>query len=139
MKINMIRTDFLESGIFGALETEDESLFLLTLEHAYPIPESGASTDRSWAPKIPKGTYTCIRGMHRLAGATEDFETFEITGVDGHTGLLFHPGNFNHDSSGCVLLGLARNGDEGIMNSRDAFKMFMEKQKECDSFALTIS
>ncbi len=75
--------------------------------------------------------------MHRLHGMTEDFETFEIRGVPGHTGILFHWGNYNQDSDGCVLLGSARNGDM-IVNSREEFANFMELQKGINNFELVV-
>jgi len=135
----MMRTDFLSTGIFGMIDSLDQRLLLYTLEHAYPVSQTGTSTDTSYLPKIPPGTYTCIRGQHRLPGMDHTFETFEITGVEGHTNLLFHPGNFNKDSEGCILLGLAREEGKDILHSKDAFQLFMELQKGCDSFALTVS
>jgi hypothetical protein len=133
MKINMQRHDFLKTGIFGMLESQDQSLIAYTLEHAYEV------SPGVFAPKIPPGTYTCIRGIHQLEGMTHTFETFEITGVEGHSNLLFHPGNTNRDSSGCILLGLSRLDNIDILHSKDAFNKFLELQKGVESFALTVS
>jgi len=91
---------FRPDGIFGELVDSDGNIIAQTLEHAYGNDADG------WIPKIIDGEYLCVRGMHRLHNKTEDFETFEITGVEGHTNLLFHCGNYDNDSDGCVLLGL---------------------------------
>lgn len=118
MQITLTRNDNKASGIFSTLQTPDNSY--QTLEHAYLQP------DGAYLPKIPPGTYTCIRGTHRLHDMTSGFETFEITGVEGHTGLLFHWGNYNKDSEGCVLVGEKRVGDM-VINSKEAFSIFMAR------------
>ena len=52
---------------------------------------------------IPVGSYVCKRVISPKYG-----ETFEITGVDGRTHILFHEGNYPSNTMGCVLLGLDR-------------------------------
>ena len=84
-------------GIFGGLNDEDDNQVAVTLERAY-------MTGGQWTPKIPAGVYTCVRGSHALKNGGM-FETFEVKGVKDHSGLLFHPGNFDSDSEGCILLG----------------------------------
>jgi hypothetical protein len=73
---------------------------------------------------------------------TEPFDTFEITDVPLHNNILFHPGNYNDDSEGCVLLGKAYgmklNGGKMIVNSRNAFDHFMYLQEGVDSFVLIV-
>lgn len=117
-----------EAGIFGIIDTETR---FYTLEHAFPVPDNG------YLPTIPNGTYTCVRGKHRLEHMTEDFETFEITGVQGHSKLLFHWGNWNKDSDGCILLGDSL-ADDMILHSKVAFAHFMALQEGLDSFVLTV-
>lgn len=138
MNLKLTRTDFLASGIFGTLESDDKKIALLTLEHAYPFIPDGSSASTTYKPKLPPGVYKCVRGMHRLESMPIPFETFEITGVVGHTNILYHVGNFNSDSSGCVLLGLSRDSNLGIFKSRIAFQSFMELQKGIDTFTLTV-
>ncbi len=140
--MNMILTDKAKEvdGIFGTLESEDGSFSCVTLQHAY---DSGLG-DGSFAAKIPPGTYNCVRGQHHLLGMPAPFTTFEITGVPGHTNLLFHVGNFNEDSEGCVLLGrriAPRDPPEignMITSSRNTFNAFMDLQIDVDSFTLTV-
>lgn len=134
MDLVLHRHQFLPTGIFGSLVSIDK-IIATTLEHAF-------SNSAGWAPIVPIGTYACVRGKHQLEGMKEPFETFEVTGVPGHTGILFHVGNYNRDSSGCILVGLAMVGDgqeKMISGSREAFKEFMNLQRFVDSFQLTAS
>lgn len=120
-------------GIFGHLCTDDGSKFCWTLEHAYP----SVSEPGKFYAKIPAGIFYCMRGMHLLAGASAPFETFEIVGVPGHTGLLFHPGNTNLDSQGCVLLG-DKIQNYAILDSRNTFERFMKLKTGIDNFRLEV-
>jgi len=125
------RTNFLETGIFGSLFFYgDNEEFAKTLEHAY------LQEDGKYLPKIPAGKYWCVRGTHQISN--EFFETFEIMGVPGHTGLLFHPGNFNNDSSGCILLGEEISNFSMITESRNKFLEFMNALNGVTSFHIEI-
>jgi len=108
-----------------------------TLEHAYQQYDDPSI----YTPKIPKGSYECVLGQHQLAGK-EPFMTFEITGVEGHTGLLFHPGNTDEDSEGCVLMGekIMKNSNKWIItNSRTSFEHFMQMMEGIERFTLDVS
>lgn len=112
-----------------------DNVLAVTLEHAYLIGEK-------WQPKLPIGTYQCVRGIHQLEGMKDPFETFEVTNVPGHSGVLFHVGNYNRDSSGCILLGLAMlKEDQGemISGSKIAFGGFMNLLAPLDSFQLIVT
>lgn len=110
-------------GIFGILtDDSNDHVFGCTLEHAYSI-----LPDR-FTPKIPVGVYPCILGSHRLLGMSKSFDTYAVCGVPGHSGILFHPGNTNLDSSGCILLGREIAGLEPnrfITHSKEVFDEFM--------------
>lgn len=130
MDLKLNRREFRDDGIFSELCNDKGEVISHTLEHSY-----------NNLPKLIDGTYTCVRGPHRLHNMTQDFITFEITGVVGHTDILFHWGNFNADSEGCVLLGEAiASSDKGQMvtNSRAMFKEFMDLQDGIDSFQLIV-
>ncbi len=129
--MKLIREEYGKYGIFGILAHDDGEELLLTLEHAY---DHGGNT---FISKVPIGTYECKRGIHQL-GDRPPFETFEITGVNGHTGILFHSGNTNADSNGCVLLGLSRNY-YAVLHSRDAFNKFMKVMEGIETFSLEVS
>jgi hypothetical protein len=132
-------TDSREDGIFSELHQDDE-LFAVTLEHAYQ------QLDGTWAPKLPRGdVYQCERGMHILEHYNhgEPFETFEITGVSGHSGILFHPGNLNKDSDGCLLLGeklvTLKSGVWMVIKSQLTFNRFMNTLDGVNEFTLEVS
>jgi hypothetical protein len=126
-RLILARDLYREDGIFGDLIAEDGDLDLLTLEHSYGL-----------LPKVPKGEYVCKRTVWHKKG----IPTFEITGVPDATRILFHTGNKEQDSEGCVLLGLARlEGNDGVMlvsSSKAAHKRFMEHFEGVDEFPLTI-
>jgi hypothetical protein len=130
MNLTLTRQRYESWGIISELTDENDTQIAVTLEHAYP-------EDSGFVPKIPVGTYSCQRGMHQLEGMTAPFETFEITGVTGHTNILFHVGNFNKDSEGCVLLGSAL-GAEMVSGSKTAFLNFMNIQENVDEFILEV-
>lgn len=126
MDLTLRRQSFTDQGVFGLLLNDQGDTIAVTLEHAY---------DR--APKVPPGEYKCVRGLHRLEGMKEPFETFEVTGVPGHSNILLHVGNYQRDSHGCILVGTEILG-EMITQSRVAFEKFMELQKGVDQFTLTV-
>ncbi len=127
MNMTLRRASFTPFGIFGTLFDAGENIIASTLEHSYNL-----------LPKLPDGVYTCRRGMHRLAHMKQPFETFEICDVPGHTDILFHTGNRNEDSAGCVLLGSEVKGSE-IAYSRVAFDKFMAIQAGVEEFGLTVT
>lgn len=131
MNLRLERTRTTPEGVFGRLSTEDGRLIAYTLEHAFgPFPEAG------YFAKVPKGIYRCVRGTHKLHDGIP-FETFEVLKVPGATGILFHVGNYNKDSEGCILLGEAEQEDS-ITHSRAAFEKFMQLQAQTNEFFLEV-
>jgi len=126
-RLILARDLYREDGVFGDLISEHGELDLLTLERSYGL-----------LPKLPKGEYICKRTIWHKKG----IPTFGITGVPDATRILFHTGNKEQDSEGCVLLGLSRievNG--GVMlvtSSKVAHKQFMAYFEGCDEFPLTV-
>lgn len=124
-------------GVFSTLFC-DNALFCQTLEHAFE------DADGNYYPKVKRGaTYKCKRGRHRLDhyNKGEPFWTFEITGVVGHSGILFHPGNFNRNSDGCVLTGEKLHTESNewwIDNSGLAFGQLMAQLDNVDEFDLEV-
>jgi hypothetical protein len=96
-----------------------------------------------WLPKIPNGTFTCVRGIHYLHSGPVD--TFEILGVKGHSGLLIcHIGNFPQaNSNGCVLSGrqisTMANGDQFITASKETYKAYIARLAGVTEFDLVVS
>jgi hypothetical protein len=136
MNFKLVRKEYRQDGIFSVMTDIIGNNPFQTLEHAYQ------QFDNTYAPKIPKGAYTCIRGQHQLHSMTQPFTTFEVTNVPGHTNILLHVGNYNSDSDGCILLGLdvadTANWQKMITSSKEAFTKFMELQQGLDSFLLTV-
>jgi len=125
------RSRITPEGIFGQLKKQDGSFIAYTLEHSF-----------NEKPKVALGVYKCVRGQHRLHSMTEDFTTFEVTGVPDFqgkpvSGILFHWGNFDKDSSGCFLLGKGETPNM-ITNSKVAWQEFMDMLAGVDSFELTV-
>lgn len=120
-------------GIFSILFVDGSQFY--TLEHSFLQPDGGY--DAILQPRI----YTCQLGEHQLKHDPTPFQTYEVTGVTGHWGVLFHVGNWNKDSDGCILVG--SNIDltgvpPMITHSEIAFKSFMTLMNNVDSFTLNV-
>ena len=116
---DLVRVARAPDGAFGML-VQDSLPFALTLERTY-----GQELEPQ-ALKIPPGLYVCRRRAYNRGG----YDSYEITGVDGHTLLLFHKGNLEHDADGCVLLGRRLGflrGQPAILESSTAFADFMRR------------
>jgi Family of unknown function (DUF5675) len=124
MKFRLIRYDYLQSGIFSVLMTENFKCE--TLEHAY-------SDGSNFIPKIPIGNYTCQRYLSPKFG----YEVFRLINVPEHDFIEIHKGNTNVDSDGCILLGEARDGGT-ILYSKFAFDSFMNFLSSIDEFTLSV-
>jgi hypothetical protein len=118
----------------------DNAPFMVCAAHAYLQP------DGTYRPKLEPGIYTCVLGEHSLHDGVK-FMTYEITGVDGHTGILFHPGNYAwSQSDGCNLVGEkfadAPGGaviDDMVTNSVATFKRWMAYLHSTPSFRLLVT
>ncbi len=139
MNLILTRTDKRDDGIFGTLHSDRNAVIAVTLEHSY---DSGLG-DGSYDAKLQPGIYTCVRGTHQLHNM-KPFETFEVQHVPGHTGILFHVGNYSEDSEGCILLGrriAPRDPPETgnmITSSRNTFLAFMDLMRGLDTFTLEV-
>lgn len=156
MRAEIIRNpdDYTEHGVFGALLLADDRgpvLGLATLEEEWLDNETNISC-------IPNGTYLCRRTVYHKKQRNRDpwwsqfdYQTFEITGVDGRDRLLFHIGNTEEDTQGCVILGTdagqfevedeeggGRMVKRGVAHSKTAFKMFMDALRGIDEFTLVV-
>lgn len=125
-----------ERGCFAEVFDDQGNHVMFTAEHCYP------QADGSWAPKVPAGDYSCKRGLHTIPTG-ESFDTFEVTGVAGHTGILFpHPGNLPQvDSDGCFLCGSALgfvNGARAVIISRPTFAAWSARMRGIDTFLLKV-
>ena len=122
---------FCPAGIFGQLCQDGGVFVAYTLEHSYDN-----------KPKLVDSEYTCVRGIHHLGPELKEINTFEFKGIPQFqgknvTGVLFHPGNYNSDSAGCVLLGNSET-DLMVASSKEAFAGFLKMVDGLDSFHLTV-
>jgi len=135
MIAHLTRLNYFHNGILGSM-TIGECKFYIG-EHAYE------NRNGTFLPKVPKGQYTCKRGIHQLPGHLNSFETFELENVPGHTGILIHIGNFPQtDSQGCLLIGkgiIIEEPSPQITQSKIGFNEFMHLLDGHDSFELVIS
>lgn len=122
----LIRVAVGPGGAFGVL-LHNGIPFAVTLERVFE--EKGQAS-----PIIPPGTYTCRRTTFLRGG----YPTYEIGGILGHSRLLFHVGNRETDSEGCVLV--ADSFQEGwVSGSRVGFAKFMDRAAGRAEFALEIT
>jgi len=122
--IKLFRLEQTDQGALGALVLDGQYFC------SFLMPDAGGDKFQ-----IPVGWYRAKR-FH----GTKWPDTFEII-VPGHTALLFHSGNTEAHSEGCVLLGqypgkLGEN--RAVLNSGATFKRFMERMKNYEEFNLEI-
>lgn len=120
-----------DSGVatYGVL-LQDRTPFAVTLERPWLDNRKGESC-------IPAGDYECRRVKSPTFG-----DTFEVVNVQGRTAILFHKGNINDDTHGCILVGESFNpvlGRPGITASKEGYAEFMGLLRMVNSFPLTIT
>ena len=113
------------SGTFGVLI--DEGIpFALTLEPPWKNNEKNISC-------IPMGEYECADTNSVKFGYT-----FEVKDVPGRSHILFHTGNYTHNTKGCILVG-EQFEDDCIHASAKGYKEFMSRLVGCGNFILKIT
>ena len=124
-------------GVFSEFRFDgDDHYSMITAEHAYFNGDTGL-----WEAKIQPGSYECVRGVHALHSGP--VETFEVTGVNGHSGILCcHVGNYPQvDSDGCVLAGyeaLIVDGKKMVTCSKATYLSYMARLDGIDHFTLVV-
>ena len=117
-----------EDGTFGVL-IHNNIPFCLTLEPEWQNNKQNISC-------IPPKHYTCQKVNSPKFGST-----FEIKRVPNRTHVLFHKGNVETDTLGCVILGEqfeSLNGKCAILRSGKAFDEFINLTKGLITFNLQI-
>jgi hypothetical protein len=127
-----------EDGTYGVLLL-NERIIALTLEDSWKDNRRNVSC-------IPEGSYLC-----RLTYSPKFGKTYEVLDVPNRSNIIFHWGNTEKDTEGCILLGLipstliAVDDDTGklerqpaVLNSKVAFSRFMKLMGGDDYIALTI-
>ncbi len=118
-------------GTFGVLLDGGDEPFALTLERQWADNAVGKSC-------IPAGTYTCKRVLSPKFG-----NTFEVTNVEGRSHILFHRGNVDDDTHGCILVGEKfeswADKSVSIQASAEGFKEFLFRLEGKDEFQIEIT
>lgn len=117
-----------DNGTFGAMSCDGQP-FALTLEPPWRDNKKNISC-------IPHGRYVCKRVRSPKFG-----NTFEITGVQERSHILFHKGNTKRASKGCVLIGEEfglLNGVPAILSSSRGYDEFMGMLRGEKTFVLEI-
>ena len=83
---------------------------------------------------IPKGTYKVIINQSNRFKKLMPL----VLNVPNFEGIRIHPGNSNHDTEGCILVGQSRSVDY-ITKSRKAYEILFTKMKLAKEITLTIS
>jgi len=85
---------------------------------------------------IPTGQYICER-----YSSSRYSNTFEITGVAGRSKILFHAGNVDDNTEGCIILGSNYGNlmhEWAVLNSRKSMQHFMQHTQNVNEFTLTV-
>ena len=128
MELKLKRVADNEDATFGVL-INGNIPFAVTLEPAWEDNKKGISC-------IPSGPYSCKRVKSPKFG-----DTFEILDVEERTHILFHKGNSERNTQGCVLIAeefCRLNGKAAVLASGRGFTEFMSILKEIDEFDLII-
>lgn len=116
-------------GTFGILRLQKE-VFCVTLEPPDRLNEPFVSS-------IPAQQYIMERDISRSYG-----ETFKVQNVPNRTWIFFHPGNYIHNTEGCIILGQyfdKLRGDRAVLNSGQTFNKFMSALSGYNRALLTIT
>jgi len=128
-KALLSRVSYTDSGTFGVLLGDKGIPILLTLENPWLANEPFISC-------IPVGLYEC-----KPVDSPKFGLTWEVTNVHGRTNILFHRGNTEPDTSGCILVGNRfgdLNGIPAVLESGQAFRIFEKELLGAASFELAI-
>jgi|SRR3972149_8818617 len=123
MNARICRLEMTSQGSLGVMLINNE-IFCFTLE---------PDKDEKGKLYIPQGTYICKR-FH----GNKWPNTFEVI-VPGHTAVLFHAGNTEKDTLGCILLGATvgkLKGNRAVLNSGNTFKEFLRRTEHLNDFDL---
>ncbi len=107
----------------------DDKIIAVTLENPWKDNTPNISC-------VPIEIYECRRTQSPRFG-----ETFEVANVDGRTHILFHLGNVEAQTRGCILLGEKfgdLNGEPAVLNSKATMAKLMEIMEGVDLFSLNV-
>lgn len=101
--------------------TPDGTLGMVSIDGVFLCYSLEPSETRALFPAIPAGTYRVL-----ITTSNRFKRRLPLILVPGRSGIRVHPGNFDDDTEGCVLLGTGKRGCE-VVNSRVACDMFQSR------------
>jgi hypothetical protein len=127
MKLHLKRLHKTEFSTIGELTVDG-------LFQCYTLEDKEREIKIKSETAIPKGTYKVVITL------SARFKTLLplIVDVPGFEGIRIHPGNTNHDTEGCILVGKTR-GADFVGKSRKAFAALLAKMKLAKEITITIS
>ena len=108
MRLTLTRLYKGDDCTIGVLSSS-EGLLCFTLENPWKHNEPCISC-------IPEGEYTC-----KPHNGTKYKDTWEVRDVEGRSAILFHSGNTESDTKGCILPGEvvgSLSGERAVLGSR---------------------
>ena len=118
-------------------KTENSTIGELTVDgkfECYTLEDKEREVKIKCETAIPKGTYKVIINKSNRFKKLLPL----LLSVPNFEGVRIHPGNTNHDTEGCVLVGRTRSKDF-IGQSRKAFESLFAKMKEAKEITLIIT
>lgn len=115
----------------------DDGAFSCLLWDGKPFAASVERTFEDGRPIVRNGRYLCRRDYFHRGG----YETFEIQ-VEGHDRALFHRGNTEADSMGCVIVAESFGvlyGRTAILQSLAGFAEFMALARGYQEFFMEVT
>ena len=126
MRFQLKRVAIHEYGAFGVL-LKNNIPFAVTLERTFE-PDNHTV--------VPTGMVLCKRSHYYKGG----YPTYELQ-IEGHSRVLFHRGNLEQHSVGCILVAesFAVFGDKpGVSDSKHGFAEFMILAKGVPEFNIEV-
>lgn len=122
-----------EDGCFSVLKWKE-----VEEEDGRPIAVSVERTFENLRTVLGNGLFLLKRRRYNKGG----YDTWEITGITGHTDVLFHKGNKEVDSIACVCVAesfVYFNNTTMIGDSKGGFNELMELTSGLNEFYLEVS
>lgn len=118
----------------GHLIDGDERVLCKTVE----LPWKGNRHDVSC---IPPGEYFAFRRPN--AETRHDYDVFELEQVPGRQNIQIHIANVPHELRGCIAVGTGfgtfPGGERGVVASRDAYALWMQRNEGINRIKVTIT
>ena len=118
-------------------KTENSTIGEMTIDgkfECYTLEDKERDVKIKSETAIPKGTYKVIINQSNRFKKLMPL----VLNVPNFEGIRIHPGNSNHDTEGCILVGQSRSVDY-ITKSRKAYEILFTKMKLAKEITLTIS